>query len=102
MVSLASLDYGELGRCLLAAVVSGTGVWLSLWGLGNLAARLFVTHSAARVAANQAAHLAAQIRWTDLAFLAVGTVLWLLLTKTILEKTGSALPRVMMKRLGLR
>ncbi len=94
MVSLASLDYAELGRCLLAALVSGSGVWLALWGLGGLAHRLFGGYASA--------HLAAQIRWTDLIFLALGTFLWLALAKIILEKTGSALPRVMMKRLGLR
>ncbi len=94
MVSLASLDYAELGRCLLAALVSGSGVWLALWGLGGLAHRLFGGYASA--------HLAAQIRWTDLVFLALGTLLWLALAKIILEKTGSALPRVMMKRLGLR
>ena len=32
--------------------------------------------------------------------LIAGTALWTLLTKWILERTGSALPRVMMKRLG--
>jgi putative peptidoglycan lipid II flippase len=94
MVSLASLDYAELGRCLLAALVSGAGVWLALWGLGNLAHRLLGTHSTV--------HLASRIRWTDLVFLVLGSALWLLLTKVILEKAGSALPRVMMKRLGLR
>jgi putative peptidoglycan lipid II flippase len=76
MVSLASLDYAELGRCLLAALVSGSGVWLALWGLGGLAHRLFGGYASA--------HLAAQIRWTDLIFLALGTLLWLALAKIIL------------------
>ena len=32
MVSLASLDYAELGRCLLAALASGAAVWVAiLW-----------------------------------------------------------------------
>jgi putative peptidoglycan lipid II flippase len=94
MVSLASLDYVELGRCLLAAVISGAGVWMALWGMGSLAHRLL----------NQASspHLSAQLRWTDLAFLVIGSALWVLLTKVVLEKSGSALPRVMMKRLGIR
>jgi putative peptidoglycan lipid II flippase len=94
MVSLASLDYFELARCLLASIVSGAGVWMALWGLNSLAHRL--------LGAATGSHLAPQIRWTDLVFLVLGSVLWLLLTKVILEKTGSALPRVMMKRLGLR
>jgi putative peptidoglycan lipid II flippase len=94
MVSLASLDYVELGRCLIASIVGGAGVWLSIWGLAGLAHRLLAT--------TNSSHLAAQIRWTDLALLVVGSVLWLLLTKTILEKAGSALPRVLMKRLRMR
>jgi len=32
MVSLASLDYAELGRCLLASVASGGGVWVCSGG----------------------------------------------------------------------
>jgi hypothetical protein len=67
---------------------------MALWGLNSLAHRL--------LGAATGSHLAPQIRWTDLVFLVLGSVLWLLLTKVILEKTGSALPRVMMKRLGLR
>jgi len=89
MVSLASLDYAELGRCLLAALVSGAIVWLALRGLEDLVGRLLHLY------------LPAQIRWTDLAFLLLGTAAWLLITKFILEKTGSALPRVMMKRLRM-
>jgi Na+/proline symporter len=41
-------------------------------------------------------------RAADAAILAAGTLVWLLLVKTVLEKTGSALPRVTMKRLGLK
>ena len=46
-------------------------------------------------------HLPAQIRWTDLGVLAAGTLVWMVITKLVLEKAGSALPRVAMKRLGL-
>jgi len=89
MVSLASLDYEELGRCLLAALASGAGVWMAIWGLGSLSGHLWGPfHST-------------QIRWTDFALLAAGTALWVAIAKWILERTGSALPRVMMKRLGL-
>jgi putative peptidoglycan lipid II flippase len=84
MVSLASLDYREMGRCLLAAVVSGAGVALVCGGLGS------VLHRA----------LPAQILWIDVAVLVAGTALWVLVAKWVLEKSGSALPRVMMKRLG--
>lgn len=89
MVSLASLDYEELGRCLLAALASGVGVWMVIWGLGSLFGQLWGPFHPA------------QIRWTDFTLLAVGTTLWVAIAKWILEKTGSALPRVAMKRLGL-
>jgi len=82
-------------------VVSGAGVWLTVWGLGSLPTRIFGGHAATHPGAHLNPHWAAQIRWTDLALLLLGSVLWVLLTKTILEKAGSALPRVMMKRLGL-
>jgi putative peptidoglycan lipid II flippase len=86
MVSIASLDFAELGRCLLAATASGAAVWGVFTWLGGVAHHL----------------LPGQIRWTDVALLAVGSVLWGAIAKWTLEKTGSALPRVMMKRLGLR
>ncbi|HUB31278.1 MAG TPA: murein biosynthesis integral membrane protein MurJ [Terracidiphilus sp.] len=89
MVSLASLDYAELGRCLLAGVASGVAVWLAFaWG-GETALRGWTGHSSSR------RHLA------DLLFLLAGTVLWLLVANWILSRTGSALPRVVRKRLGL-
>jgi hypothetical protein len=37
----------------------------------------------------------------DLGVLVVGTLVWLAMTKVVLEKSGSTLPRVAMKRLGL-
>jgi putative peptidoglycan lipid II flippase len=85
MVSLASLDYAELGRCLLAGVSAGGVVWGIFAGLGMLLRP----------------HLPAQTRWTDLALLLAGTALWTLAVKWVLEKTGSALPRVAMQRLRL-
>ena len=89
MVSLASLDFTEMGRCLLAALASGAGVWMVLWGMGGLMGHLL------------GAHLPAQIRWTDLALLVAGLAVWVVVAKWVLEKTGSALPRVTMKRLGM-
>ncbi len=89
MVSLASLDYAELGRCLVAALTSGAVVWVVIWGLG------------ARLASSGRSHLPAQIRWTDLGELAAGTLVWVVVAGFVLEKTGSALPRVTLKRLGL-
>jgi putative peptidoglycan lipid II flippase len=89
MVSLASLDFAEMGRCMLAALASGAAVWMAVWGLGSLPGHLWGSLHGA------------QLRWTDLALLIMGTALWLAIAKWILEKTGSALPRVTMKRLRL-
>jgi putative peptidoglycan lipid II flippase len=90
MVSLASLDYPELGRCLLAALASGGVVSIVIRALGRLPSHFF------------GAYLATHLRVTDLALLVAGTAVWVAITASVLEKTGSALPRVMMKRLGLR
>jgi len=89
MVSLASLDYEEMGRCLLAAVASGAGVWITVWGVGAILVHL------------PGAPLLGHTRWMDLAVLVVGTAVWLAVTKEVLERSGSALPKVAMKRLGL-
>ncbi|MGB7546736.1 MAG: murein biosynthesis integral membrane protein MurJ [Terracidiphilus sp.] len=89
MVSLAGLDYAELGRCLLAGVASGAGVWAVFSWLGGLVVRLW------------GAHLPAQSRWTELAVVLAGTVVWVAMADWILMKAGSALPRVARARLGL-
>jgi putative peptidoglycan lipid II flippase len=89
MVSLASLDYREIGRCTLASLVSGVAVWaIFTWLLGIFWRTL-------------GRDLAASSRWVDLAILVLGTGLWLGITKWALEKSGSMLPRVAMKRLRL-
>jgi len=85
MVSLASLDYAEMGRCLFAAVVSGAGVGVIFGWVGG------VLHKA----------MPSQVRWIDLAVLLAGTVLWAAIVRWILEESGSELPKVAMKRLGL-
>ncbi|MGA3333318.1 MAG: murein biosynthesis integral membrane protein MurJ [Terracidiphilus sp.] len=90
MVSLASLDFAEMGRCLLAACAGGAAAWLVAWGLRGL------SH-----------HLPAMVRlpyaryWLDTAILIAGIVVWTALARWVLEKSGSALPKVAMKRLGL-
>jgi putative peptidoglycan lipid II flippase len=89
MVSLASLDFGEMGRCLAAALASGAAVWFVLTWSGGYASHLL------------GIHLHSQIRWMDLTELVAGTALWVVIAKWVLEKTGSALPRVTMRRLGL-
>ncbi len=89
MVSLASLDYPELGRCLAAAIAGGGAVWAVLWSLTHLPGQLLHPH------------LAAQIRWIDFALLLVGCAVWVVVARWVLQKTGSALPKVAMQRLGL-
>jgi putative peptidoglycan lipid II flippase len=89
MVSLASLDYAELGRCLLAALASGAAVWIVAWAVGGLLAHL------------PGAPSLRHTRWIDLAVLVTGIAAWLAVTKEVLERSGSALPKVAMKRLGL-
>jgi DNA-binding transcriptional LysR family regulator len=74
-----------MGRCLLAAVASGAGVALLFHWLGDALLRA----------------MPGQIRWIDLAVLVAGTTLWVVVVKWVLEKTGSALPRVAKTRLGL-
>jgi putative peptidoglycan lipid II flippase len=85
MVSLASLDYVEMGRCLLAAAIGGLGVGLLFGWLNGALHREIPGH----------------LRWIDLAVLVAGSIIWIAIVKLVLEKTGSALPRVTMKRLGL-
>jgi len=88
MVSLAGLDLKEMVRCLFAAIVSGTAAWAVAWSLQ--AFHHFV--------ANALFHHA---RWNEIAIVLAGTAVWFLIAKWILELTGSALPRVAMRRLRL-
>ncbi len=89
MVSLASLDYAELGRCLLAALASGAGVWIVVWAVHGLLRHL------------PGAPSLEHPRWADLAVLVAGMTVWLAIIKEVLERSGSALPRVAMRRMGL-
>ncbi len=89
MVSLASLDYAELGRCLLAAAASGLAVWIAAWAVASMYAHLPGVPSLGHT------------RLIDSTVLVVGTAVWLAVTKVVLERSGSALPRVAMKRLKL-
>ena len=90
MVSLASIDYREIARCLLAALAGGGAVGVLLGAMAKLPGPHF--HSLA----------SANIRWLDLAVLLMGTAVWGAVAKWVLERTGSALPRVAMNRLGFR
>ncbi|WP_109486088.1 murein biosynthesis integral membrane protein MurJ [Occallatibacter savannae] len=81
MVSLAGLDYPEMGRCLASCIAGG----LITWFLISSIARLVHTHG----------------RWYDLIVLLLGGALWAGISLLVLKQTGSALPRVLMKRLRL-
>jgi putative peptidoglycan lipid II flippase len=89
MVSLAGLDYKEMGRCLLAGLAAGGVVWTIIWGVDYLPFDVLHTQ------------VASAKRWTDLAILVGGSAVWIVIAKWILERTGSALPGVAMKRLGM-
>jgi putative peptidoglycan lipid II flippase len=89
MVSLASLDYTEMGRCLLTALVAGAAAWLLGLGLSSTFGHL------------PGAPLAHHARLADAAILIAGCAIWILIAKLVLEKSGSALPRVTMRRLGI-
>jgi len=85
MVSLASLDYAELGRCLMTGLGSGAVAWILC---AVMAAGLH------RIAPGR-------IYLADITELLAGGTIWLATATWVLEKSGSALPRVAMKRLGL-
>jgi putative peptidoglycan lipid II flippase len=85
MVSLASLDYAEMGRCLLAGTAGGGAVWVVFTVLWAWAAHVF--------------HLPLASRWIDLGILVAGSALWLAVAAWVLDRSGSALPRVAWKRL---
>ena len=90
MVSLASLEFSEMGRCLLAGVTAGGVVWLVFVELYG------------RFSCLLGPRLLRQTRLLDLAILLAGGLLWLLIAAYVLNAVGSALPRVMMKRLRRR
>ena len=90
MVSLASLDFAEMGRCLLAGIVSGFAVWIAVWGSG-----IVMAHLPSQIMVHHA-------RIYDFFVLAIGMTVWLAITKEILDKTGSALPQMMMAKLKMR
>jgi putative peptidoglycan lipid II flippase len=89
MVSLASLDYAEMGRCAVAGVTGGAVVWGIFTGLLGMFWRVL------------GRDMAATSRWVDLAILLLGTGLWFGIAKWVLEKSGSMLPSVVLKRLKL-
>jgi putative peptidoglycan lipid II flippase len=89
MVSLAGLDYEEIGRCLLAGIAGGGAVWLVFSVLMRV-----LMHALHRDAGTGS-------RLGDLLVLVAGSALWTAIAWLVLERTGSALPRVVAKRLRL-
>lgn len=94
MVSLAGLDYAEMGRCLLASCAGGAAAWFVSWFVAFAFAGLF--RHLPRVAE---LHRARAL--SDTLVLAGGLAVWTLVAMWILEISGSALPRVAMRRLRL-
>ncbi|MGO9794612.1 MAG: lipid II flippase MurJ [Terracidiphilus sp.] len=90
MVSLASLDYAEMGRCLLASCAGGAGAGFVAWALAAL------LHHTPRMAQ---LHHGRSI--ADAAILFAGSTVFVVVTMWILDLSGSALPRVTMGRLRL-
>jgi len=82
MVSLASLDYRELGRCLISGGIAGSATWAAVAALGR------VVH--------------AHTRWVDALDLLVGCTIWVVVAGLLLDQLGSALPQMVMKRLGFK
>jgi putative peptidoglycan lipid II flippase len=90
MVSFASLDYAEMGRCLLASCAGGTAAWFVAFALTGLFRHL---PSVAEL------HHARAI--ADTLVLVCGIAAWTAIAMWILEISGSALPSVAMRRLRL-
>lgn len=89
MVSIASLDFAEIGRCVAAALVGGAFVWaICDWGFSKAAHLLGGALSKPSLPVN-------------FGLLIAGSILWIAVVQWVLEKTGSALPRVVRKRLKL-
>ena len=87
MVSVASLVYREMGRCLMAALAGSAAIWIVFSFLGN------------RVVS--ALHATGHGRMYNLVVLSTGSLLWGVVAVGGLKGTGSALPNVVKKRLRL-
>jgi putative peptidoglycan lipid II flippase len=89
MVSLAGLDFVEMARCAAASAAAGSCAWLLAWCLRRA------------VQALPAVAWLHHTRWNDFAILIAGSLVWCAIAKMILERSGSALPRIAMKKLRL-
>jgi putative peptidoglycan lipid II flippase len=90
MVSLASLDYAEMGRCLLASCAGGTAAGLVAWALFAV-----FRHLPRMAQLHHGRYIA------DAAILLAGGSVWTVITMLVLDRSGSALPRVAMRRTRL-
>ena len=88
MVSLAGLEYAEMGRCLLASLTAGLAVWGVLLGAEFAALHL------------GGGHYGLHGRIASLALLVAGVAGWAVVVYQALERMGSSLPRVTLQRLG--
>jgi putative peptidoglycan lipid II flippase len=82
MVSLVSLDYREMGRCLASGVAAGAVTWVTFSWIAGV---LIQTRS----------------RWSDLALVLLGGALWMAISSFVLKQMGSELPRLLLRRLRL-
>jgi putative peptidoglycan lipid II flippase len=89
MVSIASLDFEEMGRCLLGACAGTAAAWLLAWAFVGI-----FHHLPGTMQLHHGRY------WLDAAILIAGLTVWTAMTMWVLEKAGSALPRVAMRRLG--
>ena len=87
MVSLASIEFDELGRCFVAGITGGLVAFAFKSGMVWVAAKL----GCAAIA---------ETRWADLVLIVIGGLVWLISVDWVLKMMGSALPGVMRKRLG--
>ena len=86
MVSLASLDYREMGRCLVASLAGGAATWaIFSWLAGIAVGSMHLAHG----------------RVYQLVVLIAGSLLWGGISVGLLTRMGSALPRVILKRMRL-
>lgn len=92
MVSIASLDFAELGRCLSAGLLAGVATWL-----------LFDNFFVALLPAMAAhVHLLKNNHVVDVLLLLLGSLVWTAIAGWVLDQAGSALPRVLLRRTGLK
>ena len=84
------LALGALGAAYMAVVLVGAAAWVTAWGL-----RAVFDHMPRMAQLHHARYYA------DAAILIAGLALWTVAAGWVLDKSGSALPRVALRRLRL-